>query len=216
MLLIHRLFRRIRGERGNDAGFTILEVAITSALGAMVATAILGMLISQTRAEEHVRTFAANHEDVRQALLAIGQDLRSAEPLTEVSNPLDLRYRVDLKIYETVESTVAQKIRWRIDTASGDLVREVMTTGDVVTETSHRLKHVANVSLNRALFTYYRADNIAYDLGAVGTTPGTVAQCTVRVALELHASPNGGREPVKLSSDVQLRNRIPGDPVCAG
>ncbi|HEX7168234.1 MAG TPA: hypothetical protein VF230_14740 [Acidimicrobiales bacterium] len=216
MLLIHRMLRRVRGDARGDAGFTIVEMAITSALGAMVAAAIIGMLISQTRAEEHVRTFAANHEDIRQALLAMGQDLRSAEPLTEVSNPLDLRYRVDLKIYESVPSTTPLKIRWRVDATSGDLLREIVSSTDVVTETSHRLRRVANVRLGVPLFTYYRADNIAYDLGAVGTTPGTVAQCTVRVALDLRANPNGGRTPVRLASDVQLRNRIPGDPVCAG
>ena len=199
------------------AGFTVVELAITMLISSIVMVAISAVLVQQSNAERDVTKFTMNQEDVRQAVIAIGQDLRSAEPLTEVSNPLDLRYRVDLKVYESVTSETPDRIRWRIDPVTNELLREIIDDADNVLGITHRLPGVVNMSQNAPLFRYYRADNIEYDLGAIGTTAGTVAQCTVRVQIDLRGEPYGGNlNPVRLLSDVQLRNRLPGDPVCAG
>jgi len=205
-----------RSRRGED-GFTVTELMITLALSSMVITAIIGMLTSQQRAHDDINRFGLNQEDVRQTMILIQRDLRSAEPLTEVSNPLDLQYRVDLRVYEDVEAVSAVKMRWRVDATTNELVRERIdeSTGSVI-GTTHRLRGVANRTMTTPLFTYYKADGLAYDLTAAGTTPYTVAYCTIRVKVNLFAGPNGGRKPVQLVSDVQLRNRIPGAAECPG
>lgn len=198
----------------DDHGFTLVELSITSMLVAIVSAALVSMLVSQANTERDVHRFANNQEEIRQAIVAMQQDLRSAEPLTEVSNPLDLRYRVDLKVYDDVTSTTPVQIRWRLDAASDELLREQVNSSDVVVATTHRLRGVVNENVNAPLFTYYDADEVAFSLGDVGVTSGTVVYCTVRVRIDLRAAPNGGRAPVTVVSDVQLRNRLPGAEEC--
>ena len=198
---------------GEDSGFTVIEISITMALSGLISVSILGMLASQSSAEREMTIYSQNQEDVRQALVAMQQDLRSAEPLTEVSNPLDLRYRVDLRVYEDVSDPNPVQVRWRV-TASDELVRETLDQYDNVTATTYRLKGVVNQDLAMPLFAYYKADDVRYQLSAIGTTPFTVAYCTVRVHIDLRAAPNGGRAPVEVQSDVQLRNRLPGAEEC--
>lgn len=200
--------------RRDDEGFTLVELSITSVLTAIVGVAIMGMLVSQMNAEREVNRFTANQEEIRQAIVAMQQDLRSAEPLTEVSNPLDLRYRVDLKVYDDVSATTPVQIRWRLDPATDELLREQVDDSNVVIATTHRLRGVVNENLNAPLFTYYDADDIAFSLSDIGVTSGTVVYCTVRVRIDLQAAPNGGRTPVAVISDVQLRNRLPGAEEC--
>ena len=197
----------------DDRGFTLVELSITSLLTAVVSAAIVSMLVSQMNAEREVTRFAGNQEEIRQAVVAMQQDLRSAEPLTEVSNPLDLRYRVDLMVYDDVEAPTPVQIRWRLDAASHELVREQLES-DVVTGTTHRVRGVVNVDQAAPLFTYYDADDVPYALDDVGITSGTVVYCTVRVRIDLRAAPNGGHKPVTVISDVQLRNRLPGAEEC--
>ena len=198
----------------DDHGFTIVELSITSMLGAILSVAIVGMLVSQMNAEREVNRFASNQEEIRQAMVAMQQDLRSAEPLTEVSNPLDLRYRVDLKVYDDVTASSPVRIRWRLDPPTDELVREQVNDADVVVATTHRLRGVANENTGDPLFTYYDADDVPFALADIGITSGTVVYCTVRVRIDLRASPNGGRTPVAILSDVQLRNRLPGAEEC--
>jgi prepilin-type N-terminal cleavage/methylation domain-containing protein len=197
-----------------DDGFTLVELSITSVLLAALGAALVSMLVSQTNAERDISRFATNQEEIRQAVVAMQQDLRSAEPLTEVSNPLDLRYRVDLKVYDDVASTTPVQIRWRLDATNDELRREQVDSSDVVIATTHRLRGVVNENVGAPLFTYYDADDAAFSLDDVGITSGTVVYCTVRVRIDLRAAPNGGRAPVAVVSDVQLRNRLPGAEEC--
>ena len=198
----------------DDAGFNLVEITIAMALTAIVSVSILGVLISQQNAERDVSRFTVNHEETRQALVALQRDLRSSEPLTEVSDPLALRYRIDLKMYDDVNSPTPFQLRWRVDSGTRQLVREVLDTSGNVTATTYRLRGVVNSDLSVPVFTYYRADNTSYDLASPDTSPGTVAYCTVRVGIDLRAMPNSGRAPVRLVSDVELRNKLPGADEC--
>jgi hypothetical protein len=198
----------------SDGGFSVVELSIAGMMAAIVFVAVTGMMISQFRAGNDVTTFTTNQEDIRQAIIAIQQDLRSAEPLTEVANSLDLQYRVDLKVFDNVAASAPVQIRWRLDTTTHELVRESVDANGNVTATSYRLTGVTNADINVPLFTYYKADNTPYVLTDPGTTAGTVAYCTVRVRVDVRAAPHGGRQAVQLTSDVQLRNRLPGAEEC--
>ena len=208
---------RGRGIGRGDGGFTVTEVMISTALAALVSAAITGMLVSQTNAERDVTTFTVNHEEVRQTLVALQRDLRSAEPLIAVGTTKELENKLDLKMYESVQSTTPFHVRWRLDTTTDELLREEVNSSGTVTATTWRLRGVANGDLAIPVFAYFRADETKYELDPAispGLTPGDVAYCTVRVAIDLRARPNGGREPVRLVSDVQLRNKLPGADEC--
>ena len=198
----------------SESGFTVIELAITMALTAMVSLALFGILETHSNAEHQVSQFVSNQEDVRQAIVALQRDLRSSEPLTEVSDPTQLRWRIDLKMYPDVNSTIPFQVRWRVDASSRALLREIIDSNGVVTSTTHRLGGVTNMQDSVPIFTYYRADDTTYDLLSPDTSPGTVAYCTVRVGIDIRGNPEGGRMPARLLSDVQLRNKLPGADEC--
>ncbi|HVM09975.1 MAG TPA: prepilin-type N-terminal cleavage/methylation domain-containing protein [Acidimicrobiales bacterium] len=213
---IARVTSAARSRRRDDAGFTVVELAITMMIAAIVSVAITGILVSQSNAERHVTQFTVNLEQVRQAMVEMQRDLRSAEPLIGIGATVDMRYKLDLKMYDTITSTTPRHVRWRADTVNDELVREVLDASGNVTATTYRLRGVTNLDPTEPLFRYYPAgpDAAPYVLSTQGLTPGDVAYCAVRVRIDLRALPTGGRQPVRHISEVQLRNKLPGADEC--
>ncbi len=199
----------------SEAGFTLVEVMITGVIAAIISASLFGMLESQSRAERRISNFVDNQEAARQAILAMQRDLRSAEPLSPLATGEEFKFQVALTIFDGPDSTTTESIRWRVEPDTGTeppaLVRELVQPDGTVAVT-HRLPGVANRSLGLALFTYYQSDGVAFDWA---DTPGTIAQCTIRIRIDLRAAPVPGPEPVRLVSDVMLRNRLPGGAGCA-
>lgn len=204
----------LRGRDAGDGGFTLIEVLITGMIAAIVSAALFGMLDSQTKAERRMSNFVDNQETTRQAIVAMQRDLRSAEPLYPLPTGEDFKFRVDLAVFDGPDSTTTEFIRWRVEPVgargSSALVRELVHANGTVSVT-HRLPGVANRSLALPLFTYYRADGTAFGWD---DTPGTIAHCTIRIRIDLRAAPVPGPSPVRLISDVMLRNRLPGGAGC--
>lgn len=205
---------RVRDER--EEGFTLIELMITMALSAMIMTAILGVLVSQSNAEKRVSNFADNQELLRQTIIAIQRDARSSEPLKQLDTIQQYKTRIDLNVYDSIDAADATPIRWIVDEANRELRREVVDNAGNPIAVTHRLQGVANSSTN-PLFAFYKAnDNFTgqgyYDLNA--DEPKDVAECTVRIRIMLQAAPNPGPSPAKLYSDAQLRNRLPGGIGC--
>jgi hypothetical protein len=196
----------------DERGYTVTELAITMAIAMTVMTAILGILVSQSNAERRVSSFADNQEALRQAVVAIARDIRSAEPLEPLPAPAtNYATQIRLNVYEDVSSDPVP-IRWILDMTTGELRREIVSTGAV----THRVQGVANnVALGNHLFEFFRAeaDSPAYNLAT--DNPADIAHCTVRIRINLRAAPVRGPSPVLLTSDAQLRNRLPGGIGCA-
>lgn len=205
-----------RRRRDDDSGFTVVELAITMMMAAIVSVAITGVLISQSNAERDVSRFTVNLEEARQAMVEMQRDLRSAEPLVGIGTTEELKYKLDLRMYETITSQTPYHVRWRADTVSDELLREELDVNGNVTATTYRIRGVINDDPTEPLFRYYPAGEEAapYDLAAPGLTPGDVAYCAVRVRIDLRANPHDGRKPVRLISEVQLRNKLPGADEC--
>lgn len=206
----------IARRRGDESGFTVVELAITMMMAAIVSVAITSVLISQTNAERDVSRFTVNLEEARLAMVELQRDLRSAEPLVGIGTTEELKYKLDLKMYSSITSQTPYHVRWRADTVSDELLREELDVNGNVTATTYRIKGVINDDPTEPLFRYYPAgeDAAAYDLAAPGLTPGDVAYCAVRVKIDLRANPHDGRKPVRLISEVQLRNKLPGADEC--
>lgn len=205
-----------RAEPGHgESGFTVVELAITMAISMIVMGSILGILDSQTRAERRVSTFADNQEVIRQAVVAMQRDIRSSEPLAELpGSATQYALRIDLSVFEDILDPNPVSIRWRVDIAAKELVRETLDATGAVTGVTHRLTGVTN-NFGSPLFTFYDAVQLPYDLTL--TTPKTISDCTVRIRTRLVAAPTAGPAPAVLISDTQLRNRLPGGSVgCPG
>jgi len=201
-----------------DAGFTVVELAITMLLLTTVMTAIFGVLDSQTRTERRVQTFAQNQEVLRQAIVAVQRDIRSSETLKPLATSPEYALRIDLDVYNQITDENAVPIRWIVDPISKELRRELLDAEGDPTATTHRVTGVEN-SYAVPLFAFFNANastgNQAlgrYDLAT--DTAADVASCTVRIRIDLLAAPNPGPAPARVVSDAQLRNRLPGGAGC--
>lgn len=200
--------------RGDDSGFSVVELTIAMAISAVVMVSLMGILVSQSNAERRVSTFADNQELIRQTLVTMQRDIRSSEPLNELSASADYELRIELNVYDAIDAAASTPIRWVVDDAADELRREVLDGSGNVVQTSHRLAGVVNDGTN-PLFEFFRANGNAYDIdGDDADLPADVAECTVRVRVMLQAAPNPGPAPARLISDAQLRNRLPGGTGC--
>jgi len=205
-----------RAERRSEAGFTIVELAITMAIAMTVMGSILGILVSQSKAERRVSAFADNQEELRQAVVAMQRDIRSSEPLQPLTTSPEYALRIELDVYEDISDPAPIPVRWVVDLTTSELRRELLdSTTRAVTGITHRVRGVAN-NYAVPLFRFYKAaSNTTPDADAeykLAPTdpPADIASCTVRIRIELLAAPNPGPQPARLISDVQLRNRLPG------
>lgn len=192
--------------RPSEGGFSVVEVSIAMVISSVVVAALAGVLQSQAQAERRVRAFADNQEEVRQAMVALQRDLRSAEPLHVLPTSADYASRVDLSVYDEVDSPAPGTITWRVDTATQQLMREEHDgLGGVVT--TYRLRTVTSGG-SEPLFRYFKANG---DELVPGTDAAAdIAACSSRIHLLLVAAPNAGGGTARLESDVQLRNRQSG------
>jgi type II secretory pathway pseudopilin PulG len=208
-------------KRDHDAaGFTIVELAITMSIAMVVMASVLGVLVSQSNAERRVSDFADNQELMRQAIVALQRDIRSAEPLEElpatIERPASTSYalQVRLNVYEDI-TAAAVPIQWRVDTGTGQLVRELLDAQENVVAVTHRVNRVANsYAAGNHLFEFYSTTSAPNSFDLATTNPDDVAQCTVRIRINLRAAPSGRGNPILLTSDAQLRNRLPGGIGC--
>ena len=203
----------------DEQGFTVVEVMIAMVLSMLASASIMGVLVSQNNAEKRATDFTVNQEEARQALVYLQRDLRSAEPIVGVTQVADYAYQVDLDVYDAIDAEIPVKVSWKLETATNTLHRYVINADGTKTST-YSIRGVVNDDVIQPLFRYYNDKNIgtegSYDILSQTAAPevGTVAYCTVRVKIDLRAAPNGSPAPVRLESDVMLRNKLPGAYEC--
>jgi prepilin-type N-terminal cleavage/methylation domain-containing protein len=204
---------RTRAVRG-DRGFTVVELSISMAISGVLMVAMLGILVSQSNAERRVSSFADNLEELRQTSVALQRDLRSSEPLVDLPTAPEFAKRIDLLVYRNINASTAVSLRWRVfvaGTGERQLIREELDASGNPTAVTYRLRGLAD----GAVFSFYKADGVAFDVSPASTEqPHDIADCTVRVRFALRAAPNRGPAPAQLTSDAQLRNRLPGGVGC--
>ena len=190
-----------------EAGFTVIELAVTMLIAAIVTASLLGILESQARVERRVTSLANNQEQVRQTLVLLQRDLRSAEPLIPLSDAFAYPRQVEL-LHLDFDSDAVLRFRWRLDTTRKELVRETLASNGSVSATTHRLAGVANT----AVFRYFSSNGGELEPGVA--TSATIATCTIRMRIDLRSAPDRGSPPLPATSDVDLRNRLPGNAAC--
>lgn len=192
--------------RRDEQGFTVVELAIVALISSLLLGSILGILDGQSRAERRVTAVAGNQELVRQAMVSFQRDLRSAESIVAPADPSTASRRVDL-VHVDFDSGARSQLRWRLDAARRELVREVVV-GATVTATTFRLTGIEVQPMLR----YF--DARGRELTAGSGTAATLASCTARVRVQIAAAPNEGPAPLAVSSEVELRNRRRNDRAC--
>lgn len=198
--------------RRDEAGFTAVELVITSLLLSIITAAVLSVLVSQTKAERRTSAVVNSQEDVRVALTTIVRDLRSADPMLSPATVDAGAYQVDLQLNDKNGNLVT--IRWTLDKVNQQLLRQTLSApGGTVTGTTYRLSRIHNGDgTGTPVFTYF--NSLGAQMTASNSTANDLANCSIRVHISLTADTNPGPAPFTLESDAELRNRLPGGVGC--
>jgi type II secretory pathway component PulJ len=207
------LLRRHRqSKESGQAGFSILEVLITTLMLGLFTMSIFSVLTSTSRNEKLQESMVGNQELVRFGMIQIARDLRSAnpvEPLTTIG-----AYATQVELALGASSGTQTYVRWWL--ADKVLYRGKLTApGGTVTSTQTVLTNVENAVQSTILFKYYNASG--GELATSGTTPaavGDITNCAIRVHISIASDAFPGPVPFTEQSDVELRNRLPGGPGC--
>lgn len=197
----------------DESGFTATEVVMTSFLLAFITVSLLGVLVSQTKAERRASAVVNSQEDVRFAMTALARDLRSADPLVSPTSITTAPYEVDLQLGDT-GSGPSSTVRWSLDAAHGKLLRQTLSgPGGSVTGTTFTLNRVHNGDgAGTPMFTFW--NSTSSEMTASNSTAADIANCTIRVHIRVTADTNPGPAPFTVESDAELRNRLPGGIGC--
>jgi prepilin-type N-terminal cleavage/methylation domain-containing protein len=199
--------RRLLRER-HETGFSLVEVMVSMTIMSILIGTLLGSMDIATRGQQRQEALVANQETVRNALLQMDRDLRGANPL----EPLTLTSSYSSEIEAAVmEPSGTQYILWQL---SGTTVtRSVLSApnGNTIS-TQTVLTNVSNNSTGTSLFRYFNSAET--ELTPANNTAGDFANCTIRILITVGAASDPGPVPFTESSDVEIRNRLPGGIGC--
>jgi Tfp pilus assembly protein PilW len=196
----------------DDAGFTVVETMLASALLALILSTLLGVLDAQTKAERRVRATVDNQEDVRFALLAMARDIRASDPLLPVASASSYGSMLELQMKNS-DGSHKSYVRWQFEASTARLTRQLMAApGGAATSVTYTLLRVRNADVGAAVFRYYNSSGA--ELTPSTATSADFANCTIRVHLTLYADSTPGPAPFGSESDAELRNRLPGGVGC--
>jgi prepilin-type N-terminal cleavage/methylation domain-containing protein len=206
--------------RAGEDGFTIIEVMVATSILLLVLAMVFGTLVSLTRSEDRSNRLVSNEQNVRFELDQLSREIRAANPLVPLPNATsasDYGNQIEMVLGPT--GGTQKVVRWTYDTASEQMVRQVMsdTSADAtVVSQSFFLTRVRNVENGTAVFTYFGqhdTDLVAASI-ANGGNVNDAANCAVRVHIEISSDSNPGPVPFTETQDVEVRNRLPGNVGC--
>ncbi len=201
--------------RRDEAGFSVIELSVVTVVMAVVALSLMGVLNSLTKSEARVHALVTNQETVRVGLDRLQRDLRAANPVD--ASATSSAYRDAVQVELGPNPGTRSYIRWFYDTAPASptyetLLRQVMSgpgTNATVVSQVPVIVRVRNTESGVALFTYLNSQGA--DLVATNPdTPANVANCAIRIHIEVDSDADPGPQPFTESIDVELRNRLPG------
>jgi type II secretory pathway pseudopilin PulG len=196
----------------DEAGMTLMEVMVASAILMSVLAMLFGILVSLTRSEQRTSAVVANEQAVRFVMNDFARDIRAGNPITiwpgTTGNAL---YATTLEM-QLGPDGAKDIVRWTYDDDDtsptyGNLTRTVDGVSTV------RLQRVKNAERTPpvVMLRYYDSDG---DELAPPNSAATIANCSVRVRITITADSEPGPEPFTETMDVHLRNRLPGGLGC--
>jgi type II secretory pathway pseudopilin PulG len=195
--------------RGRD-GFTTVELTVVVLLLSLATVAILGVLDSLTRNQRTQEALVTNQERVRQAMTEMSRELRSADPLLPLDDAVDYPSGFEAARPAPSDNGPDSYVRWKL--IGTTLTRSVLTgPGGSAISTRTVLTNVRNVAQDMPMLRYFSSDGTEIPITAA---PGDFANCAVRVVLTISADSEPGPLPFSQTSDVQVRNRLPGGVGC--
>ena len=209
----------LNNDREAEAGFTLIELVMAMMILMIVLALFFNMLMSLTKSENRAQALVSNEQAVRFELTQLAREVRAANPL--VILPTTEQYSNQIELVLGPTGGTQEVVRWTYDTDPDSptylqLARELMSDSSssaTVVARSWFLTRVRNLELGKPIFTYHDAQD--QDMVADGDyTNADIANCAIRVHIELSADSNPGPLPFTEVQDVELRNRLPGGTGC--
>lgn len=204
-----------RGGRRSERGYSVIELSVVTVVMAVVVASLFAALTSLTNSATRVQSLVTNQETVRFGLDRLQRDLRAANPVDAQATTTAFTSSVQVELGPT--SGTRTYIRWFYDTTPASstyesLLRQVMSgpaaNATVVSQVAV-IARVRNVESGVPVFTYY--DYKSVDLVAANpNTPANVANCAIRVHVQVNSDVQPGPQPFSENIDIELRNRLPG------
>ncbi|HEX9683334.1 MAG TPA: hypothetical protein VGA13_09645 [Acidimicrobiales bacterium] len=206
-----RVVRLVDDRRGPDgseeAGFTIVELAVTMLVMSLVMVGAMAMFASMLTNDRYQQALVNNQEKVRFALLELGRDIRNANPI----NPHD-----DVNAYATaIEMSTGPgggtqtHIRWQL--TGSTLTRSVLSApGGAATSTRVVLDGVDN-DPSSPFLRYF--DDQGAEITTIQTS-GDYANCAIRVEMTVFAADDPVGSQFVEQTSAEIRNRLPGGIGC--
>ncbi|MBI1844278.1 MAG: hypothetical protein HYR89_06680 [Actinobacteria bacterium] len=186
------------GERARDeAGSTLLEMAISSAVLGLVLTSVLSLMTTAASNERFQQGRVSNQEAVRLVMIEAARDLRNANPMLPL--PDATSFATSFEVATGPTEGPRTYVRWSL--IGHEVVRETLTGpgGTAITSTV-RLTGINTWSLR--YFDRHDAEITSEDL------PGDFVNCTERVVILVSAGVASEAKAFTEAHDVQLRNHV--------
>jgi type II secretory pathway pseudopilin PulG len=195
----------------NNDGFTLVELAIATALMLVIMIVFLSLISPSQKSSNVADALITNEQDVTLALQQMEKDIRAANPLDAFSaNCYD--DQIELTLGPT--GGTQQTVMWVYSPNTDTLAREIVTGAGCNPTVLGQSDVTTIVNGTTPVFSYFNADGTQFDPALAPL--GDIANCTVRVSITLIGQGDTHAGPFTEKVNVWLRNRLPGGmPGCA-
>ncbi len=178
-----------------DDGFTLVELVIASALSLMIAFSALSMMDGITRSERGAQARYDATSSVREAMMRATKELRQATAV----NPSSSQSTLDV---QTLLAGTAKRLTF--DVSGTDIRRTICANFAFSAPCGGSAAIVLSRVTNLAPFCYVHQIPASGTPAPCDTTPTSIKG----IRIEFAATPDlkSTTAPVRLASDVQLRN----------
>lgn len=195
------LLGRDPGRNDDEAGFTLIEIAVVVLIFSIVLVIAAGALNSLNNTANRNEAQIAEDQAASGAIAQLSRDIRSANAISFPGGDGSQTKEIQIAVNKPSGGTV--QVLWVYDTTRATLTREVSSGGSFVTSGSP-VQHVANPS-GTALFSY--VDKAGAPISS--NTAADIATCATGINLDLYVgSKIQGSATIEETAEVALTNRL--------
>jgi prepilin-type N-terminal cleavage/methylation domain-containing protein len=203
---MHAALRRLRGD---ESGFTLVELMVTLLVMSAVMAGALSFLYGLMRNDRYQEALVNNQEKVRFAMIELTRDLRNANPLLPLGTLEAYGTQVDLALGPGAGPQ--DHVRWQL--VGTTLYRYELDGSLNVVGTRAVVEGLDNLGAGVDLFEFYDEDGNRIT-SLTTAFPADVANCAIRVHVTIYAADDPVGSVFTETSDAEIRNRLPGGIGC--